>query len=80
MLVGIWDVPDTPVGWTAQGDPDWSQLVECPSRVCSEFLRAESLDDHLRLTHGIMRPDERAHIVAQVLGLADDPVEVSDEY
>lgn len=53
MLVGVWDVPDQPVAWTAQGC-DQSTLVRCPQRFCDDILRYEILPDHMRLTHGIV--------------------------
>lgn len=53
MLVGVWDVPDKPVAWTAQGC-DQSALVRCPVRFCETIVRYESVDDHLRLTHGVV--------------------------
>lgn len=54
----IWDVPDTPVGWTAQGC-DQSDLVRCQVRFCLDVVRAEKLADHMQLTHGVVvRPEE----------------------
>lgn len=54
----VWDVPDCPIAWTARGC-DQSTLVQCEVRFCGEILRAESMPDHMRLTHGaIIRPEE----------------------
>jgi hypothetical protein len=58
MLVGVWDVPDSPVAWTAQGC-DQSTLVRCQVRFCDDILRFETLADHMVLTHGmIYRPED----------------------
>jgi hypothetical protein len=50
MLVGVWDVPDSPVAWTAQGC-DQSTLVRCAVRNCETIVRFESMPDHMWLTH-----------------------------